>query len=90
MERNTGIRCRLKVGSRMERGVVQESGKTPVAQEQLGMKLLKMEEAFSWRLILGGEDKRKALFSQVISVYFPILLQSFLRLQTLLTPFLMD
>lgn len=47
MEMNTGIRCRLKVESRMERGVVQESGKAPVAQEQLGMKLLKMEEAFS-------------------------------------------
>lgn len=44
MEMNTGIRCRLKVESRMARGVVRQSGKAPVAQEQLGMKLLKMEE----------------------------------------------
>lgn len=47
MEKNTGIRCRLKVESRIERGVVQELGRVPMAQEQLEMKLLKMEEAFS-------------------------------------------
>lgn len=51
MEKNTGVlacvRCRLEVESRMERGVVQESCTNPVAQEQLGMKLLKMEKAFS-------------------------------------------
>lgn len=87
------IRCRLEVESKMERGMVQESCTNPVAQEQLGMKLLNMEEAFSWRLIFGGEygiGRRKVLLSQVISVYFPVPLQLFLRLHTLLTPFLLD
>lgn len=47
MEKNSGIRYRLKVESRGERGVLQESGKVLMAQEQLGMELLKTEEAFS-------------------------------------------
>lgn len=50
-EKNIGalayIRCRLEAESRMERGVVQESCTNPVAQEQLGMKLLNMKETFS-------------------------------------------
>lgn len=46
-EENSGIRYRLKVESRVERGVVQELGKVLGAREQLGMELLKTEEAFS-------------------------------------------
>lgn len=40
-EENGSIRYRLKVESRVERGVVQELGKVLTAQEQLGMELLK-------------------------------------------------
>lgn len=58
MEMNTGIRCRLKVESRMERGVVRESGKAPVAQEQLGMKLLKMEEKALMKTYFGWGEGR--------------------------------
>lgn len=47
MRKNTGIRCKLKVESRIERGALQELGRVPLAQEQLEMKLLKMEDAFS-------------------------------------------
>lgn len=40
-EKNNGIWYRPKVGSRVETGVVEESGKVLMAQEQLGMELLK-------------------------------------------------
>jgi len=47
MEKNSGMRCRLEAETRVEGRVAHESGKGLMAQEQLGMELLKTEEAFS-------------------------------------------
>lgn len=44
-EKHSGIK--MKAESRVERGVVQESRKVLMAQEQLGMEVMEMEEAFS-------------------------------------------
>lgn len=46
-EKHSGIRYKMKAESRVERGVVQESRKVLMAQEQLGMEVMEMEEAFS-------------------------------------------